>query len=183
MKNLEILKREQVTPETQVIFDNLKKAAGMVPNLYAVAANSHAALQAMLGLTETLKKGRFTGKEQEAIALAVGETNQCHYCIAAHTALGLMRGFSEAETVGIRMGDIEDSKLKALTDLAREITTTSGFPGQQYIDRFLEAGYDKGALVELIGLVALNTFTNYLNHIAETEIDFPVVPSLTEAAA
>ncbi len=181
MKNLEILKKEQVAPETQEIFDNMKKAAGMVPNLYAVAANSHSGLKALLGLGETLKKGNFSGKEEEAIALAVGQTNQCGYCVSAHTALAKMRGFSESEALDIRKGKIEDAKLKALTDLAREITTSRGLPSQETTDRFFDAGYSKGALVDLIGFVALNTFTNYLNHIADTEIDFPVA-LLKEAA-
>ena len=181
MKNLEILKKEQVAPETQEIFDNLKKAAGMVPNVYAVAANSHSGLKALLGLGETLKKGNFSGKEEEAIALAVGQTNQCGYCVSAHTALAKMRGFSESEALDIRKGQIEDAKLKVLTDLAREFTASRGLPSQETIERFFDAGYSKGALVDLIGFVALNTFTNYLNHIADTEIDFPVA-ILKEAA-
>ncbi len=181
MKNLEILKKEQVAPETQEIFDNLKKAAGMVPNVYAVAANSHSGLKALLGLGETLKKGNFSGKEEEAIALAVGQTNQCGYCVSVHTALAKMRGFSESEALDIRNGQIEDVKLKALTDLAREITTSRGLPSQETTERFFDAGYSKGALVDLIGFVTLNTFTNYLNRIADTEIDFPVV-LLKEAA-
>lgn len=182
MKKLEALTRAQVAPETQEIFDNLKKAAGMVPNLYAVAANSHAGLKALLGLGEALKKGNFSGKEEEAIALAVGQTNGCEYCLSAHTALAKMRGFSEEETIGIRIGETDDIKIKVLTDLAKEITATRGYPSPESIDRFIQVGYNKGALVDLIGMVALNTFTNYLNHIADTEIDFPVAPSLSHAA-
>jgi hypothetical protein len=29
--------------------------------------------------------------------------------------------------------------------------------------------------VEVVGHVALNIFTNYLNNLAETEVDFPLV--------
>lgn len=182
MKNLEILNKEQVVIETQEVFDQIKKAVGMIPNLYAVAAHSHAGLQALLGLGETLKGGNFSSKEEEAIALTVGQANNCGYCLSAHTALGKMRGFSQAETIDIRTGEIDDIKLKVLTDLAREITATRGLPTQAGIYRFFAVGYSRGALVDLIGFVALNTFTNYLNHIADTEIDFPVAPSLKKAA-
>lgn len=178
MKNLEILSREQVQPQTQEVFDNLKKAVGMVPNLYATAANSHIGLTALLGLDSTLKKGSFSGKEVEAIALAVGQSNQCNYCLSAHTAIAKMNGFSESETILLRTTNIQDGKLKALTNLAQEITETKGKPSQANIDSFYEAGYGKDALVELIGLVSLNTFTNYLNHIADTKIDFPVAPEI-----
>ena len=99
MKNLEILSREQVAPETQGIFDALKKKVGMVPNLYATIANSHAGLVSLLTLGENLDGGEFNAKEGEAIALAVAETNACTYCLSAHTAIGKMVGFSEEETI------------------------------------------------------------------------------------
>ena len=180
MRNLEALSREQVAPETQQIFDGLKGKLGMIPNLYATAANSHYGLTALLGLGETLKKGHLTNKEAEAVALAVGQTNRCQYCLSAHTTLGKMFGFSEEETLDIRRGSISDPKLRALTSLATEITKTRGFPSEQSLSDFFEAGYSKGALVDVIGLVSLNTFTNYLNHISDTEVDFPEARPLTE---
>ncbi len=178
MKNLEVLTREQVAPETQEVFDALKGKIGMVPNLYATYANSHVALTATLALDETLKSGEFNGKEVETIALAVAEANSCEYCLAAHTAIGKMVGFSEEETLDLRTGEIADEKLSALAVLAREITITRGRPEQQFIDSFINAGYSRKALVELIGFVAQNTFNNYVNNIAGTEVDFPAPPVL-----
>ena len=35
--------------------------------------------------------------------------------------------------------------------------------------------HDPAQLIEIVGLVAVNVFTNYLNNVAETDIDFPVV--------
>ena len=173
MKHLEVLNREQVAPETQQIFDGLKSQVGMVPNLYATAAYSHHGLTALLNLGETLKKGNLNQKEVEAVALAVGQANSCQYCLSAHTTIGKMLGFSEDETLDIRRGSVTDPKLKALTSLATEITESRGLPSEESLAKFFEAGYSKGALVDVIGLVALNTFTNYLNHIADTEVDFP----------
>jgi alkylhydroperoxidase family enzyme len=37
------------------------------------------------------------------------------------------------------------------------------------------AGYDDAQLVEIVLHVALNTWTNYINEVAKTDIDFPVV--------
>ncbi len=182
MRNLEVLNRDQVGNETQVIFDGLKQKVGMVPNLYATTANSHHGLKALLDLGETLKKGNLNAKEVEAVALAVGETNQCQYCLSAHTAIGKMLGFTEDQTLDIRSGQVSDSKIKALTDLAKEITERRGHPQDATIQAFFQAGYSKGALVDVIGLVALNTFTNYLNHIADTPIDFPLAPQHSAAA-
>lgn len=178
MKNLEVLNREQVAPETQQLFDGLKRKLGMVPNLYATTANSHHGLTALLQLGETLKKGNLTNKEVEAVALAVSQRNNCQYCLSAHTAAGKMLGFTEEETLEIRSGTISDPKIKALTELAKSITESRGLPSEETIETFFDAGYSRGALVDVIGLVALNTFTNYLNHIADTTVDFPPAKEL-----
>ena len=38
------------------------------------------------------------------------------------------------------------------------------------------AGYDDAQIVEIVQHVALNTWTNYVNEVALTDIDFPVAP-------
>lgn len=182
MRNLEALSRDQVAPETQEVFDALNAKVGMVPNLYATVANSHKALTTMLSATETLASGEFNGKEVEAIALAVGQANGCGYCLSAHTTIGKMQGFTEEQTLEIRQGTIADEKLSALTTLANDIVISRGRPTQSYVDSFFSAGYSKASLAELIGLVALNTFTNYTNNLAGTEIDFPVAQEIPELA-
>ncbi len=178
MSTLSAVTRQEATPENQAIFDQLKGAIGMVPNLYATYANSPVALKAILQFGDTLKSGNFNNLEIEAIALAVSEANACDYCLAAHTALGKMNGFSEAETIELRTLSITDEKLQALVSLAQSITVTRGRPDASRLDAFYAAGYDKAALVELIGFVAVNTYNNYLNNIAGTTIDFPEAPVL-----
>ena len=182
MSHLKVLNREEVNEGTQTVFDTLKKKVGMVPNLYAATANSPKALTALLTLGENLGGGEFSGKEVEAIALAVGEANSCDYCLSAHTAIAKMNGFSEEDTLSLRAASIEDSKLNALTQLAREITITRGRPSSEFIENFFNAGYNEAALAELIGFVAQNTFTNYINHIAETPIDFPLAKNISKEA-
>ncbi len=180
MNNLKVLSREEVAVGTQGVYDALESKVGMVPNLYAATANSSKALNALLTLGENLSGGEFSGKETEAIALSAGEANSCGYCLSAHTAIGKMNGFSEEETLQLRTGEIEDKKLNSLSKLVRNIVITRGKPAQIIIDKFFNLGYSKAALTEVIGHVALNTFTNYINHIANTPIDFPLAPELEE---
>jgi len=180
MNNLDVLTTEQASPEAQELFAVMTKKYGKVPNLYAVAANSPTALKAVLEYGDTLVKGEFTAKEAESIALAVAQVNDCQYCLAAHTTVGKMLGLSEEETLSIRSGSSDDPKLSALVALAREIVVTRGWPAHDIVDDFITAGFNKAALVELIGLVSLNVFKNYLNHIADAPIDFPEARQLEE---
>jgi uncharacterized peroxidase-related enzyme len=175
---LPVVSYEDASPEAQQIFDQLKTAMGRVPNLYAVQSHSPLGLSAKLALDGELSKGVFKGLPKEVIALAVAQVNGCNYCLAAHTAVAKMRGASDAETFNYRRGTSNDEKLAALAALAREITENRGHPSQQAIERFFSVGYDRAALVELIGLVALNVWNNYTNHIAQIPVDFPPAPAL-----
>ena len=181
MPYLDALSREAASPNNQAIFDQLKQKIGMVPNLYATYANSPVALNAILSFDGALKEGGFSNREIEAVALAIAEANSCDYCLAAHTALGKMNGFTEDETIELRTLASQDSKLQALVALAASITVTRGRPEQAALEAFFAAGYDKAALVELIGFVAVNTYNNYLNNIADTTVDFPAAPVLSAA--
>jgi AhpD family alkylhydroperoxidase len=125
-----------------------------------------------------LKKGVLTPKEIEAIALAVGANNTCDYCVAAHTVIGKMSGLTEAETIEARQGISSDEKMDALLELAVEISQKRGRPMRKVVDAFKAAGYSDAALIEVTAWVAYNLFTNYFNHIAETEVDFPKPPEI-----
>ena len=93
MKVLKALSYEQADVPTQKIFDNIKQKLGRVPNIYTAIGNSPNLLAGFLQFGETLSKGVFSKKEQEAIALVVSQSNGCAYCLSAHTTIGKMQGF------------------------------------------------------------------------------------------
>ncbi len=170
--------REQVNEPAQSVFDALKNKLGMVPNIYAYAGHSPNTLKQYLEFNEGLGSGSFSGKEREAVALAVAQINGCRYCQSAHSLLAGQHGFSEEEILQLRDGSHPDEKLGALTRLAKEIQSTNGNPSQEALEDFEAAGYDQESLVELIGLISVNVFTNYIHGIAQFDIDFPVAPEL-----
>ena len=97
MRNLDALKKEQVDSETQVVFEELSKKMGRIPNIYATLANSGVALKANLKFGEIIKSGTLDGKEVETIALSVSVENDCQYCLAAHTMVGKMMGLTDEQ--------------------------------------------------------------------------------------
>lgn len=131
---------------------------------------------------ETLSQGVFSKKEQEAIALAVSQSNGCAYCLSAHTTMGKFVGFSEEETLELREGTSKSKKLNALTNLAIEIVENKGQASSETVDRFFSAGYSEAAFAELIGLVSLRILTNYIYTNGAFEIDFPKAPYIEKLA-
>lgn len=169
--------RDDVTPDNQAIFDNLKKALGFVPNLYATFAHSPTALGTYLALQNA--KSSLKPKEREVINLVVSQVNDCEYCLAAHTALGKMVGFTEAQILEIRRGRASfDPKLDGLARFVREVTEKRGHVSAAATDAFLAAGWSQANLVDAIMVVGDKSISNYLHGATKIPVDFPAAEKL-----
>lgn len=173
MKTIQVPVKEQVSADAQVIFDQMQKRLGKVPNLYATIGYSANALKGFLDFDATLSKGVFSPKEREAIALVVSEVNSCAYCLAGHTLAAIKNGFSKEDTLDIRRANVTDPKLQALIQLAKSITVNKGHADEAALENFFAAGYDEAAVMELIGLVTVRVFTNYVYALTNIPVDFP----------
>jgi len=168
--------REEVTPNNQAIFDNLKSALGFVPNLYATIAYSEHGLERFLAYQNA--KTSFNNKEKEAINLAVSEVNGCSYCLSAHTAIGKMNGFSEDEILKLRGATSTNPKLEALVALTASITANRGRADQSLVEAFFAQGYNKENLSDLVLQISDKTAMNYLHNLTQVPVDFPLAPEL-----
>lgn len=152
---------------------------GSVPNLFRILATSPQALEGYLGLNGALSKGSLSAQTRERIALAVAELNGCDYCLAAHTYLGTnLAKLSISEIKANRLGTSTDAKAAAAVRFAVNIVRNRGKVSDTDVQVVRDAGYSDAAIIEIIGHVALNTFSNYINEVLRTEIDFPVVDEL-----
>lgn len=177
MKSITVPTRDQVSPANQALFDTLKKNIGSVPNLYAVYAYSENALGAYLALSGA--KTSLRPKEKEVVNLIVSQVNGCEYCLAAHTAISKMQGFTSEQILEIRRGQISfDSKLDALVKLAKSITENKGHADAELVNNFFEAGYNEGSLIDVVMVVGDKTITNYIYALTGVPIDFPAAPAI-----
>ncbi|SEC36918.1 uncharacterized peroxidase-related enzyme [Tenacibaculum sp. MAR_2009_124] len=172
---LETLDPETTTGKSKELFDAVNKKLGFIPNLIKVFGNSPATLQTYLSLGELTASGNFSNKFREQLALAIAEENTCNYCLSAHTAIGKMNGLSEGEIENNRKGEASDEKIKAGLQFAQSVTKNKGNVTSEELKAVKDAGYNDGDVLEIVLNVVANTLTNYVNHIAETEIDFPKV--------
>lgn len=178
MKSIEVPAREQVSPETQLLFDQLQKRLGMVPNLLATIGYSANALKGLLNFEALLNNGAFNPEEREAIALVVSEANHCTYCLAAHTLRATNQGADKEYIFSLRRGETTDKKLNAILQLAKSITVNKGEVNKSLLEDFFEAGFNESALIELIGLVSVRTFTNYVYSLTAIPLDYAEVEAL-----
>jgi len=156
--------RDEVSPDNKAIFDKLKASLGIVPNLYATFAHSEHALGNYVAFQNA--KSSITGKAREVVNLVVSQVNGCEYCLAAHTVIGRMLGFTDEQI------------LDALARLVKNIVVNRGHPNAAPVDAFFAAGWTKANLVDAIVVIGDKTISNYLHGTTRVPVDFPAAPQL-----
>ena len=175
----------QVVPETATgkageLLAAVRSKLGLVPNMTRAMANAPAVLDGYLLFSGALGKGELPAKNREQIALAVGQANGCDYCLAAHSAIGKMVGLSHDQILDSRRGTSVEPKAAAIVQFARQVLDKHGSVTDADLAQARIAGLDDAAIAEVVANVALNIFTNYFNHVAETDIDFPKAEPLVD---
>jgi uncharacterized peroxidase-related enzyme len=164
---------------SQPLLQAVEKQIGSVPNLFRLVANSPAALEGYLGMMGALAKGALPAATRERIALAVAEVNGCNYCLAAHAYLGrTLAKLDDAEIAANRAGTSGDAQADAAVRFAVQVARARGHVAEAALQAVRAAGWSDAQVIEIVQHVALNTWTNYINEVAGTVVDFPAVPAL-----
>ncbi len=173
MSYIKPIDRQQADASVSPTLDALKAKLGKLPNLFLTLAHTPVALNAYVQLADVAGGGKLTARQREQIALAVGEANACEYCLAAHSTIGKLVGLTPGQIAEAREGRAEAPRDAALLQLARSIIAHRGHVPTAELDAFKAAGFGDGDILEVLVSVVLNIYTNYANHIARTEVDFP----------
>ena len=161
---------------SQPLLEAVKKQLGVVPNMFRLVSTSPAALEGYLGLSGALAKGTLPAPTRERIALAVAEINGCDYCLSAHSYLAKnLAKLDDAEIAANRGGASNDPKADAAVRFAAKVARERGHVAEDDLRAVKLAGYSDAQVIEMVLHVALNTWTNYINEVAKTDIDFPAV--------
>jgi len=164
---------ETAPEKSRPFLEKIQKSFKFIPNLFGVFANSPVLLEGYLGLEGVFDKGSLSAVERSIVLLAASVENSCKYCTAAHSTV--LKAFlhvpSEVVSAVRSNLPLPDPKLNSLVVLTREIVSERGHVGAQTIENFLAAGYRKDQILEVLIGVALKTMSNYLDHIAPTELD------------
>lgn len=182
MSRISIPAVDQAVDASKPLLAAVHKQLGVVPNLMKLVGHSPAALEGYLSLNGALAKGKLDAKLRERIALAVAEFNGCEYCLAAHDYLGR----NVAKLSGDEIDDARDfhaaePKAAAALRFARRVAEARGRVSDADLASLRAAGFDEAATIEIVVTVALNVLTNYVNNVAQTDVDFPKVSAKAHA--
>ncbi len=176
MSRITIQTADQSPAASLPLLEAVNKQLGVIPNLMKMVGNSPAALEGYLSLNGAVAKGVLPLATRELLALATAQFNGCNYCLSAHSYLGKnLAKLSDADMDQARDFHSTDAGTKAALHFARSVMASRGHVSDADLAAVRAAGFGDAAIVEIVTNVALNVLTNYLNNVAATDIDFPVV--------
>lgn len=181
MSRITALDPAQATGKTAELFAAAKAKLGFVPNLMRTLGHSPVALEAYLVLGKTLGAGALPIRVREQLAIAIAETNACDYCLSAHSLFGKGAGLSDEAILDARRLQAADPKIDALLKFAATVVETRGRVDDAALAAVRTAGVSDAEIVETIAHIAVQTLTNYTNHVAQTVVDFPKATALPAA--
>lgn len=175
MSRIESLDPSMALGRGKDLLDSTKAQLGRIPNLYAAMAQSPASLDGYLAFRAALGRGALSMQMRERIALLTASMNDCEYCVSAHTFRGGKIGISPAELASTQKSRSGDPKTASALRFVDTLITKRGRISDDDFAELKSYQWSDEEIGEMVGHVALNVFSNYFNHVAKPELDFPVV--------
>lgn len=158
---------------TKELLEAVQQAFGMIPNTAKVMANSPAVLDSFLVFCSAMGQTHIGETLHNQVKLNTSETNSCDYCTSILCAIAPSAGLSVEEILAGRTGKSKDPRTDAALKFADAVLETHGKVTDEQIGAVRQAGFGDTEIVEIVASVALGCFTNFLNNVADTELDIP----------
>jgi uncharacterized peroxidase-related enzyme len=178
MTRVNTIQPDKASSTIQDIYRDFEKKLGRVPNIFLNMGNSAAVLKGYIALNQAANETSLEPKVREQIALAVSQTNQCQYCLSAHTTIGKGAGLKDLEMIQARQGQAQDPKIQSILKFVKTVTDNRGHVNNQDVASLKAAGVTDQELTEIVLVIIETIFTNYFNNITDPKIDFPLAPNL-----
>ncbi len=173
MQRLNTVNPEFAEGRTKQLFAAVEQSLGVIPNTAKVMANSPSVLDSFLGFNAAMGEAKIGTKLHNLVKLTTSETNSCDYCTSILTAVAPSVGLSTDEILAGRIGYSLDGRSKAALAFANDVLESQGKVNDLQLAAVRDAGFDDGEIVEIVASVVLGCFTNFLNNVADTELDIP----------
>jgi len=152
------------------------KAFGRVPGLHGVMAEAPALLDGYKHLHTLFQTATSFDKDELTVVWqTINVEHECHYCVPAHTGIAKMMKVDDAISTALRdETPLPNARLEALRDFTLKVVRQRGAVSDADVQGFLDAGFTRRHILEVILGVAQKVMSNYTNHLAQTPVDAPM---------
>ena len=173
MQRLNSVDPQIATGRTKKLLNTVQQSFGMVPNTARVMANSPAVLESFLVFSTAMSGAKIDKKLHNQLKLTTSETNSCSYCTSILSAVAPSAGLTADDILAGRTGHSEDRHTKAALAFANDVLESRGKVSEKQLAAVRDAGFGDAEIVEIVASVVLGCFTNFLNNVADTDLDIP----------
>jgi uncharacterized peroxidase-related enzyme len=161
--------------EAKAALDLVQTAFGGIPNLMKMLAIAPNVLRGIMAFNQEVTRGELEPSLVEQVALLASGINQCEYCVAVHVHVGQQAGLSRDELICNLQGQASDPKSQAVLDFTQAVVNNRGKVDGSMVKALRDHGLSDKAIIEIAGVIGLYTFLNYVKHLTQPELDFPIV--------
>ena len=159
-------------PASQEVLDSVAEKVGFVPNLFATLAQQPGVVEAFVALDTAVSNSSLTAIERQVVQMAASVTNVGRYCVAGHTLFGRKIGVPEPVIKAIRSANsVDDTRLDALQTFVRRLIQARGHVAAEETAEFIQAGFSRKQILEVIMGITLKTFSNYADSTLQIPLD------------
>lgn len=170
--------------DSRVDLEKIKLNHGNIPNVYAVMAEAPSLLKGHVALKELFEKTSLNKQERKIVLLTASRENESSYCTAVYSGAAEKHNVPTEVIEAVRTGaSLKDKKLEALRSFTAEVVNERGQVDETDVKSFLDAGYTRANILEIVLAVGMVTLTNYTNLIAKTSLDAQFEPKVWKKAS
>lgn len=166
--------KQSAPADSKELLDVSISAFGMVPNLHAVMAEAPGLLEGYQRLHQLFLDSSFDDEETTVVWQTINVEHECHYCVPAHTGIAKSMKVDDTITNALRNETpLPTKKLEALRNFTLSVIRGRGNVDDDAVQAFLDVGFSKRQILEVVLAAAQKVMSNYTNHLANTPIDKP----------
>jgi uncharacterized peroxidase-related enzyme len=169
--------------DAKAALDLVQSAFGGIPNLMKMLAIAPNVLKGIMAFNQEVIGGELETALVEQVALLASGINQCEYCVAVHVHVGQQAGLSRDELICNLQGESSNPKSQAVLNFTRAVVNNRGQVDPSLVNELREQGLSDKAILEIVGVIGLYTFLNYVKHLTEPTLDFPAVKEFQSNAS
>jgi alkylhydroperoxidase family enzyme len=176
MADFEIHTLDTAPEQSRALLEHSQKAFGRLPGLHSVMAESPALLDGYKHLHRLFaEETSFDKDELTVVWQTINVEHACHYCVPAHTGIAKMMKVDDAITEALRNETpLPNARLEALRTFTLQVVRQRGDVSDAQVQAFLDAGFTRQQILEVVLGVAQKVMSNYTNHLAQTPVDKPM---------
>lgn len=167
----------ETAPDAARTLAATEKRLGYLPAAVARLAEAPLLLDGFLKLSAMFEASSLDPLARETLIMTVATRNECHLCVAMHTAT-LRRLDADPELVAaLREGKpLPDERLQAVRDFTHTVIDTAGAVPDETLREFLDAGFTRRQALEVVLGVGTYTMSTFANRLTHAPIDEPLTP-------